>query len=90
MAGAMARTAQEVQAPPRADREVDARGLTCPWPALRARVALKMMKRGEVLRVVATDREAPRDFARFAQSTGHALLAQSASGREFVFYLRKR
>jgi tRNA 2-thiouridine synthesizing protein A len=71
------------------DREVDARGLTCPWPALRARAALKRMKRGEVLRVLATDREAPRDFERFARATGHTLLAGDTRGREFAFYLRK-
>ena len=72
------------------DRELDVRGLSCPLPALRARIALGRMKGGEVLRVVATDRESPRDFARFAQATGHALVAQSTTRREFVFYLRKK
>ncbi len=71
------------------DREVDVRGLSCPMPALRARAALRSMKAGQVLRVVATDRDAPRDFARFALATGNVLLAQSESGRELVFYLRK-
>ena len=85
----MARAAAPVRAP-EYDRDLDVRGLSCPLPALRARIALGRMKGGEILRVVATDREAPRDFARFAQATGHALLAQSATRREFVFYLRKK
>jgi tRNA 2-thiouridine synthesizing protein A len=71
------------------DRELDVRGLNCPLPALRARVTLGRMKRGEVLRVVATDPGSPRDFERFSQATGHAIVARSASRREFVFYLRK-
>jgi tRNA 2-thiouridine synthesizing protein A len=58
-------------------------------PALRARIALRGMKAGEVLRVVATDRESPRDFERFARATGNVLVAKSATRREFVFYLRK-
>lgn len=87
---AMARAAQKHETLPRADHEVDARGLTCPWPALRARAALERMKGGEVLRVIATDRGAPHDFERFAQATGHTMLAREAGGREFVFYLRKK
>ena len=85
----MARTAAPVAAPA-FDRELDVRGLTCPLPALRARIALGRMKGGEVLRVIATDRESPRDFERFARATGNVLLAQSATRRQFVFYLRKK
>ena len=73
----------------RFDRELDVRGLNCPLPALKARAALGRMQRGEVLRVVATDPGSPRDFERFSKATGHALVARSASRREFVFYLRK-
>ena len=71
------------------DREIDVRGLTCPMPALRTRAALRLMKSGEVLRVVSTDRESPRDLRRLAESSGHTLLGQSATRREFVFYFRK-
>ena len=83
----MARTSREIV--PRFDREVDVRGLGCPIPALRARAALSRMSSGEVLRIVATDPGARRDFRLFARSTGHALVAQSATHGEFVFYLRK-
>ena len=86
----MARAAPEAAPAVAFDREVDARGLSCPWPALQARVALKGMKRGQVLRVLATDREAPRDFERFARATGNALVGQGVRGKDFVFYLRKR
>jgi TusA-related sulfurtransferase len=89
MAAAMTRVAQKGEPPARVDREVDARGLNCPWPALRARVALQGMKAGQVLRVVATDRGAPRDFEHFARATGHTLISRDTRGGEHVFYLRK-
>ncbi len=73
----------------RYDRELDVRGLNCPLPALRARFVLRQMASGEILRIVATDRGAPRDFATFAKKTGHALVTQSTTRTEFVFYLRK-
>lgn len=71
------------------DREIDVRGYTCPIPALRARVALRKMESGQVLRVVSDDPGSPRDFRTFGRSTGHKLLRHDESGREFVFYLRK-
>ena len=85
----MARAA-EVAPPPVFDRDLDVRGLSCPWPAMRARNALRGMKGGEVLRILATDPGSPRDFERFARATGNALVAQTATRREFVFYLRKK
>lgn len=85
----MARSAVAVARFPAFDVELDVRGLSCPMPALRARAALQKMRHGQVLRLVSTDRESPRDFARFAQATGNELLAQKTTRREFVFYLRK-
>lgn len=72
------------------DRELDARGLNCPLPILRARKALNEMSTGQVLRIVATDPGSVKDFEAFAKQTGNALVAQSASGAEFTFFLRKR
>lgn len=71
------------------DREIDVRGYNCPIPALRARAALNRMRRGQVLRVVSTDRNAERDFRVFSKRTGNELVAHATSGRDFVFYLRK-
>jgi len=73
----------------RFDRELDVRGLGCPLPALRARAALSGMERGQVLRIVANDPGSRRDFELFAKKTGHAIVAQSAARKEFVFYLRR-
>ena len=49
------------------DKEVDARGLNCPLPILRAKKALAEMQAGQVLRVLATDPGSVKDFAAFAR-----------------------
>ena len=75
---------------PAADREVDARGLNCPLPILKAKKALADMGSGQVLKVVATDPGSVRDFQAFARQTGNELVEQSSAGGEFTHYLRRR
>jgi tRNA 2-thiouridine synthesizing protein A len=72
------------------DREVDARGLNCPLPILRAKKALNDMGTGQVLRILATDPGSVRDFQAFARQTGHQLLSSDEAAGEFVFLLRKK
>jgi len=71
-------------------KDLDARGLNCPLPILKAKKALAEMMSGEVLRVVATDSGSVRDFQAFAKQTGNQLLEQSESGQEFTFYMRRK
>jgi tRNA 2-thiouridine synthesizing protein A len=75
-------------------KEIDARGLTCPLPILRAKKALAAMQRGEVLKVLATDPGSVRDFQAFARQTGNDLLDQQSTaieGRdEYAHILRRR
>ena len=72
-----------------ADVELDARGLNCPLPLLRARKALADMRRGQTLRVVATDPGSAQDFRIFAQRAGHSLLELSEADGEYVITLSK-
>ena len=72
------------------DKDLDARGLNCPLPILRARKALNEMQAGQVLRIVATDPGSVKDFEAFAKQTGNALLSQSANDKEFTFFLKKK
>ena len=72
------------------DKELDARGLNCPLPILRAKKALTDMTSGQVLRIVATDPGSVKDFEAFAKQTGNALLDQAAAGKEFTFFLKKK
>lgn len=72
------------------DRELDARGLNCPLPILKAKKALAEMVSGQTLRVVATDTGSVRDFQAFAKQTGNELLEQQTHGSDFVSVLRRR
>jgi tRNA 2-thiouridine synthesizing protein A len=75
---------------PTHDREVDARGLNCPLPILRAKKSLNDMRSGQVLRILATDPGSVRDFQAFSRQTGNELLSSAEQGGEFVFFLRKK
>jgi len=72
-------------------KEVDARGLTCPLPILRAKKALAEMSAGQVLRVLATDPGSVKDFQAFARQTGNDLLQQAETvDKAFEFYLKRK
>ena len=75
-------------------KELDARGLVCPLPILKAKKALSDMHSGEVLKVLATDPGSVRDFQAFARQTGNDLLDQQAlqgdDREEFIHILRRR
>jgi tRNA 2-thiouridine synthesizing protein A len=73
-----------------AQKELDARGLNCPLPILKAKKALTEMLSGEVLKIVATDPGSVRDFQAFARQTGNELVDQISGEKEFVHYLRRR
>jgi len=75
---------------PEYSRELDARGLKCPLPILRTKKSLSDLDSGDVLKIVATDPGAERDFQAFARQTGHTLVLSSAADGEFTFYLRKK
>jgi len=72
------------------DKDLDARGLNCPLPVLRAKKALNDMQSGQVLRIVATDPGSAKDFETFCKQTGNELLSQSAAEREFTFYMKRK
>jgi tRNA 2-thiouridine synthesizing protein A len=75
-------------------KELDARGLTCPLPILKAKKALSEMHSGEILQVLATDPGSLRDFQAFSRQTGNDLVeqrTQPGEGREeFIHLLRRR
>lgn len=72
------------------DREVDARGLNCPLPILKAKKALAELVSGQVLKVLSTDPGSLRDFQAFARQTGNEMLGQSEADRVWTFFLKRR
>jgi len=71
------------------DDTLDATGLNCPLPILRAKKALKEMEPGRVLRIIATDPGAVKDFEVFAKHTNNELLSSTEEGGKFIFLIRK-
>ncbi|HEX7648280.1 MAG TPA: sulfurtransferase TusA family protein [Noviherbaspirillum sp.] len=72
------------------DKDLDARGLNCPLPILKAKKALAEMTSGQILRVQATDPGSVRDFQAFARQTGNILVGQSEENKEFTFYMKRK
>lgn len=70
------------------DLVVDARGLQCPIPILKARLECNRMSEGQVLQVLSTDAGSKRDFKTFAEQTGHELIGAAEEDGVFGFWLR--
>lgn len=70
--------------------EVDASGLKCPLPILRAKKALSQIESGQVLRVLTTDAHAVTDFQAFARQTGNTLLKQEERNGITEHFLQRR
>ena len=69
---------------------LDARGLNCPLPVLKANRVLRGMPPGERLRVLATDKASVTDFQVFCRETGHALVAFADQNGVFAFTIKRR
>jgi tRNA 2-thiouridine synthesizing protein A len=72
------------------DRELDVKGLNCPLPILRTKKALSEMSSGQVLRVLATDPGATKDFHAFAKQTGNLLLSDGELDQTFEFFFKRK
>ena len=74
---------------PACDAELDAVGLDCPTPLLKAKLELNRLPSGAVLKVVASDPGSQRDFRSFAKLAGHALLHEEVEDGLYRYWLRK-
>jgi tRNA 2-thiouridine synthesizing protein A len=72
------------------DKEVDARGLSCPLPILKTKKALNDMASGQVLKVVATDPGSVKDMQAFASQTGNPLLSSTEENKVYVFFMQRK
>ena len=72
------------------DEDLDARGLLCPLPVLKARKRLAGLAPGAVLRMVADDPAAAVDVPHFCAEAGHDLLSTEKTGADRVFLIRRR
>ena len=71
------------------DALVDASGLNCPLPLLKAKLELNRLAQGQTLKVIATDAGSLRDFRAFARLAGHELLREEEDSGTYRYWLRK-
>ena len=74
---------------PEFNLEVDARGLNCPLPILRAKKAIQSLSPGNVLKIRSTDPGSVKDFQAFCNQTGNKLLSSMEQDSEYVFMIHK-
>lgn len=71
------------------DAELDAKGLNCPLPILRAKKAISALTEGQVLKIIATDPGSVKDFEAFCKQTGNELLSSAEANGAFEFMIKK-
>ena len=70
------------------DHTLDAKGLNCPLPILKARKALKEVPAGGILEILATDPGAVADFQAFCRQTGNELVEHSVDDKVYRFLIK--
>jgi len=68
---------------------LDAKGLACPMPVVRARKTMKEMETGEILEIQATDKGSMADMTAWAKSSGHEMIDQKEEAGVFTFWIKK-
>ncbi|NOX09565.1 MAG: sulfurtransferase TusA family protein [Gammaproteobacteria bacterium] len=71
------------------DDELDASGLNCPLPILRAKKSLSALESGKVLHIIATDPGSIKDFEAFAKQTGNELIESREEGGKYHYLIKK-
>ena len=74
---------------PKASKTLDCSGLLGPLPVIKVSAAIKRIKIGQVLKLIATDQGAPLDMMAWSRLTGHTLLDSSEEAGKFVFYFQR-
>ncbi len=71
------------------DSTLDASGLNCPLPILRAKKAISALESGQTLKIIATDPGSVKDFEAFCKQTGNELVSSGEEDGKFVFAIKK-
>ncbi|MFC1656969.1 sulfurtransferase TusA family protein [Candidatus Moduliflexota bacterium] len=74
----------------KADSSLDARGMGCPMPLLKAKKAFEALESGQVLEIVGTDPGSKNDFPNWAERTGNTYLGVVEESDYYKFYMKKK
>ncbi len=72
-----------------ADEVLDAKGLNCPLPILKAKKKLNALEQNQTLEVLATDPGAVADFEAFCRTTGNTLVESQQDGDVYKFVIKR-
>jgi len=72
------------------DKEINARGLNCPLPLMKAKKAMSEMQSGQVLKLIATDSGSMRDVLEFVTEAGHEMIEQQHVGKDYIHVMRHK
>lgn len=73
----------------KADKTLDAKGLDCPMPLLKAKKAMETLERGQVLEILGTDEGSKVDLPGWCERVGHTFLGVKEEASYFRFYIKK-
>lgn len=76
--------------PIKSDQTLDTSGKCCPMPMVETNKAIKGMRAGEVLLIIATDPATKMDIPSWCQRTGNTLIEHKEDGTSLHYYVRKR
>ena len=74
----------------KADKTLDAKGLDCPMPLLKAKRALETLEPGQILEIIGTDEGSKIDLPGWCERVGHTYLGVKVEASFFKFYIKKR
>lgn len=73
----------------KADQTIDAKGLACPMPIVKAKKAMEALQSGQVLEIHTTDKGSKSDLSAWARSGGHDLMQQTEEDGVYKFWIKK-
>jgi TusA-related sulfurtransferase len=73
----------------KADQIIDTKGLICPMPVVKAKLAMEEMASGQVAKILSTDRGSTKDFPAWCNETGNNLLQTQEQEGLFIFFIQK-
>lgn len=72
------------------DQTVDAKGLSCPMPVVKAKKAMDVMESGQIMELLSTDKGSVKDFEAWVKQTNNELIKQEEEDGVYKFYVRKK
>ncbi len=71
------------------DKTLDAKGLACPMPLLKAKKAIETLEKGEILEIHGTDEGSKIDLSGWCERVGHSYLGEKEEADYYKFYIKK-